>query len=201
MHMIIIGLGNPGQDYENTRHNAGRMSVMRFAKTHDISDWKYDKKSNSLIIKGKIGKKATVLVLPETFMNKSGISAKVFVSSAKKAKDLIVVHDDLDLPLGRAKMSWDKSSGGHKGVESVIRAVGTQAFWRIRIGISKGGKNGTVKKPSGDALLDNFIVAPFKPTEMDEMKSVMKKVVECLEMAVSDSPGRAMSELNRIFNK
>lgn len=199
--MIIIGLGNPGEEYAETRHNSGRMSVMYFAKKQDIGEWKLDKKSNALVVKGKVGKKATTLVLPETFMNKSGNAVKVFVANAKKAKDLIVVHDDLDLPLGRAKMSWDKSSGGHKGVESVMCAVGTEAFWRIRIGISKGGKNGTVKKPSGDALLDNFIVAPFKPAEMDEMKSVMKKVAECLETASSDNPGRAMSEFNGAFNK
>ncbi len=198
--MIIIGLGNPGTEYTGTRHNAGREAVMRFATVHEFPEWKLDKKSNALVSKGKIGTTATTLVLPETYMNKSGTAAKVFVTSAKKASQLIVVHDDLDLPLGRAKMSWDKSSGGHKGVESVMRALGTQAFWRIRIGISKPGKNGSVKKPSGDDLLDNFIVAPFKPAEALEMKKVHKQVVSCLETATNDNPGRAMSEFNASFN-
>ncbi|MFA6095542.1 MAG: aminoacyl-tRNA hydrolase [Candidatus Paceibacterota bacterium] len=199
--MIIVGLGNPGEEYEGTRHNSGRMAVMHFAKKQGFDDFEFDKKADALVAKGKVGKKPATLVLPETYMNKSGNALKPYVTSAKKAAQLIVVHDDLDLPLGRAKMSWNKSSGGHKGVESVIRAVKTEEFWRIRIGISKEGKNGSVKKPSGEKLLTDFIVAPFKPAEMDEVKKVWKAVAECLEMAVAENPGRAMSDFNASFNK
>ena len=199
--MIIVGLGNPGEEYEGTRHNSGRMAVMYFAKKQGFDDFEFDKKADALVAKGKVGKKPATLVLPETYMNKSGNALKPYVTSAKKAAQLIVVHDDLDLPLGRAKMSWNKSSGGHKGVESVIRAVKTEEFWRIRIGISKEGKNGSVKKPSGEKLLTDFIVAPFKPAEMDEVKKVWKAVAECLETAVAENPGRAMSDFNASFNK
>ncbi|MFA6158278.1 MAG: aminoacyl-tRNA hydrolase [Candidatus Paceibacterota bacterium] len=210
--MIIIGLGNPGAEYEGTRHNAGREAVMKFAQKMKFDDFKADKKSQSLISIGKVEKGKATLVLPETFMNKSGLSAAKLVKGPKKMKDstgksikafpeLIVVHDDLDIPLGKAKMSWDKSAGGHKGVQSVIKAVGTQAFFRIRIGIVPPKANGQPKKLDHDSIVENFIVADFKPKEADDLKKVIKKVVDCLELAVSDSPERAMSEYNAEFNK
>ena len=210
--MIIIGLGNPGAEYEGTRHNAGREAVMKFAKKFEFDDFKADKKSQALVSVGKVGKGKATLVLPETFMNKSGVSAAKLVKGAKKMKDsqgksikafpeLIVVHDDLDIPLGKAKMSWNKSSGGHKGVQSVMNALGTEAFFRIRIGITPATAKGVLKKPDHDTITDNFIVAGFKDKEADELKSVIKKVVDCLELSAADSPERAMSEYNAGFNK
>jgi peptidyl-tRNA hydrolase, PTH1 family len=210
--MIILGLGNPGAEYEGTRHNAGRESVMKLAKKLEFGDFEFDKKREALVTAGKVGKNTVTLVLPETFMNKSGNAAKKFVKSPKKIKDsqgktmkafpnLIVVHDDLDIPLGKAKMSWNKSSGGHKGVGSVIKAVGTEGFFRIRIGITPAKANGELKKPDHDTITENFIVAEFKEKEAEEFKKVLKKVVDCLELAVTDSPERAMSEYNAAFNK
>ncbi len=199
--MIIVGLGNPGTEYEGTRHNAGREAVMKFAKKMELGEFKADKKYQALVLSGKVGKAKTTLALPETFMNKSGASVGKLVKGAKKAKGLIVVHDDLDIPLGKAKMSWDKSSGGHKGVESVIKAVGTQAFFRIRIGITPATASGKLKKPDHDTITDSFIVAEFKDKEAEELKKTIKRVVDCLELAVTDSPERAMSEYNAEFNK
>lgn len=209
--MMIIGLGNPGAEYEGTRHNTGREAVMKFAKKMEFNDFEFDKKANALIASGKVGKTKTVLVLPETFMNKSGAAAGKLVKGAKKMKDsegksikafpdLIVVHDDLDIPLGKAKMSWNKSAGGHKGVDSVIKAVGTQAFFRIRIGVTPATAKGVLKKPDHETITENFIVAEWKPKEEDDMRKVLKKVVDCLELAASDSPDRAMSEYNALFN-
>jgi PTH1 family peptidyl-tRNA hydrolase len=210
--MIIIGLGNPGAEYEGTRHNAGREAVMKFAKKMGFDDFEFDRKAQALVATGKAGKTKATLILPETFMNKSGAAVGKLVKGGKKMKnpagksvkafpELIVVHDDLDIPLGRAKMSWDKSSGGHKGLESVMKALGTQAFFRIRIGITPAKASGALKKPDHDTITDNFIVAEFKDKEADEMKKVMKKVVDCLELAVTDSPSRAMSDYNAEFNK
>ncbi len=210
--MILIGLGNPGTEYEGTRHNAGREAVMKFAKKMGFEDFAFDKKRQALVAEGKAGKTKVTMVLPETFMNKSGTAAGKFAKGAKKMKnpagksvkafpELIVVHDDLDIPLGKAKMSWDKSAGGHKGVDSVIRALGTQAFFRIRIGITPPKANGQPKKLDHDTITDNFIVAEFKDKEADQMKKVLKNVVDCLELAVTDSPERAMSEYNAVFNK
>ncbi|HEU5114872.1 MAG TPA: aminoacyl-tRNA hydrolase [Candidatus Paceibacterota bacterium] len=210
--MIIIGLGNPGTEYEGTRHNSGREAVMKFGKKAGFDDFEFDKKAQALVTKGKVGKTAVTLVLPETFMNKSGAAAGKFAKGAKKVKlptgksvkafpDLILVHDDLDIPLGKAKMSWNKSSGGHKGVQSVMNALGTEAFYRIRIGITPATASGKLKKPDHDTITENFIVAEFKDKEASEHTKILKKVVDCLEVAASDSPDRAMSEYNAEFNK
>ncbi len=210
--MILIGLGNPGQEYEGTRHNAGREALMKFAKKFEFDDFEFDKKKAALVTSGKVGKNSATLILPETFMNKSGAAVGKFAKGAKKIKNsegksvkaypnIVVVHDDLDIPLGKAKMSWDKSAGGHKGVDSVIKALGTQAFFRIRIGITPATAKGVLKKPDHDVITDSFIVGEFKDKEAEELKSVLKKVVDCLEMATSDSPERAMSEYNALFNK
>jgi len=210
--MIIIGLGNPGTEYEGTRHNSGREAVMKLAKKFEFDEFKFDKKSNALVSAGKIGKKKATLVLPETFMNKSGLAAAKLVKGPKKLKnslgktikafpELVVVHDDLDISLGKAKMSWDKSAGGHKGLQSVMSALGTEAFFRIRIGITPATAKGVLKKPDHDAIIDNFIVAEFKDKEALDMKKTIKNVVDCLGMVITDSPERAMSEYNALFNK
>jgi len=202
----IVGLGNPGEEYELTRHNAGRMAVLAFVKKEGIDPPEFDKKLKALVAKGEIGgdpasvktsagKGKFQIILPETFMNKSGDSLKPLALSAKKAENLVVVHDDIDLPLGKIKISFGKNSGGHKGVESVIKAVKTINFTRVRIGISSTNAKGIVKKPSGDKFLD-YIVGKFKPVEMVEMKKSAKKSAEALKVIVSDGAEKAMGEFN-----
>ncbi|MEK7142455.1 MAG: aminoacyl-tRNA hydrolase [Patescibacteria group bacterium] len=191
----IVGLGNPGEEYELTRHNAGRIAVLELVKKEGMDEPRYDKKLKSLTVRGDIGKNKVQIILPETFMNKSGESLKPLALSAKKAESLIVVHDDIDLPLGKLKISFGKSSGGHKGVESVIKAVKTVNFTRVRIGISATNAKGVVKKPAGDKFLD-YIVAKFKPAELVEIKKSVKKSVEALNLIVSEGAERAMSESN-----
>mgnify|MGYP001590749811 CR=1 FL=1 len=191
----IVGLGNPGEEYELTRHNAGRMAVLELARKEGIGELVFDKKMNALVGKGEIGDEKAQIILPETFMNKSGNALKNIITSAKKAESLIVVHDDIDLPLGKIKISFGKNSGGHKGVESVIKAVKTINFTRVRIGISATNAKGVVKKPAGDKFLD-YIVAKFKPAELVEIKKSVKKSVEALNLIVSEGAERAMSESN-----
>jgi len=191
----IVGLGNPGEEYELTRHNAGRMAVLEFVKKEGIDEPEFDKKLKALVAKGKIGGEKIQIILPETFMNKSGDSLRPLALSAKKAENLVVVHDDIDLPLGKVKISFGKNSGGHKGVESVIKAVKTINFTRVRIGISSTNAKGIVKKPSGDKFLD-YIVGKFKPVEMAEMKKSAKKTAEALRVIVSDGAEKAMGEFN-----
>lgn len=184
MIRFILGLGNPGKEYENTRHNAGRMAAEYFAQKHDYPEFKYDKKSNSLISKRRL-----LISLPETFMNKSGNAVTKLVRPKKELKELVVIHDDLDIPLGRFKISYGKSSGGHKGVESVMRALKTKNFARIRIGVSPK------RKPDQKEVI-KFITAKFKPSELETFKKVIKKIADALEVMVSDSLDRAMSEFN-----
>lgn len=160
---IIAGLGNPGKEYQTTRHNAGRIALEVFRKKNKFNDWEFDKKLNALTSK----KNGILLILPETFMNKSGLSLKKIITSQKKARDLIVVHDDIDLELGKFKISFNKSSGGHKGVESIIKNIKTKEFARIRIGISLTTPKGKIKKPKPDKIL-NFLTQNFKPQELQK---------------------------------
>src|SRR6478735_2920533 len=119
MAYVIVGLGNSGTEYEKTRHNAGRLAVQALAKQEDFGEFTFNKKANALVSEGKIGKDKVTLVLPETMMNLSGKAVMQFVKSVKAAKDLLVIQDELDLPLGVMKMVFDRGSGGHKGIESI----------------------------------------------------------------------------------
>jgi PTH1 family peptidyl-tRNA hydrolase len=188
MH-IIAGLGNPGEEYALTRHNAGRMAVEYFRKSQKFDDWIFDKKINALKTEGKIKKEKVLLLVPETYMNKSGLSLKKIITSKKKAEGLIVVHDDIDLPLGRFKISFGKSSAGHKGVESVIRTIKTKDFIRVRIG------SRPKQKPQGKKMLD-FLTGKFKPRELQIIKRLDKKIALALETIITKGLPKAMSEYN-----
>ncbi len=177
---LIIGLGNPGDQYKNTRHNIGREIIAGFAKKHGFNDFAYDKKINALISQGKLEKAKVTLALPETFMNKSGDAVKKLVTRCSLlAARLFVVHDDIDLPAGRMKISFARSSAGHKGVESVMRALKTNEFYRIRVGIGQ-------KKKTKDAM--DVVLKKFTPKEEAEIKKIAKKAVEALFCAIAESP-------------
>ncbi|MFC1756882.1 aminoacyl-tRNA hydrolase [Patescibacteria group bacterium] len=188
---ILVGLGNPGEEYENTRHNTGRLTVQAYCQANKFENFVEDGKTNSLRLEGKIGKNKITCLLPETFMNKSGSAVKKLVTSKKKAEKLIVFHDDLDLAIGRFKISFGKGSGGHKGVESVMRAVKTKDFWRVRIGICPITSKGKTKKlprrssgqVKGEAVLD-FLMGKFKPTETTILKKVNKEIDKRLEQII-----------------
>ncbi len=187
MGYVIVGLGNPGKEYEKTRHNAGRMLVERLAKEIGAEDFSFNKKANALVTEGKLGKEKVMLVLPETMMNLSGKAVVPFVKSVKAAKTLLVVQDDLDLPLGVTKMVVGRGSGGHKGIESIMRAIKTKDFARLRIGISAAGKKNQAKKVSGEEKVIKHVIGKFKPSEDAAIKKVLKKGVEAVELFVTDS--------------
>jgi peptidyl-tRNA hydrolase, PTH1 family len=195
INYTIVGLGNPGEEYVGTRHNVGRMVLDSFVKVYKLKDWQENKKIKALVTEGKIGKNTALLLKPETFMNKSGDSVKPIITSLKKAKTFVVIHDDLDLPLGKIKISFAKSSGGHKGVESIMRAIKTEEFIRIRLGISGETASGKIKKPQGEEKVISSILGEFKKTETDELKKVIKKAVTGLEMVIADGWDRAASLL------
>lgn len=193
MSWVIVGLGNPGGEYENTRHNAGRMALQYFAKKSDVDEWREDKKAQATV--AKVG--SVALVLPDTYMNKSGSAVAKYVKSAKAASKMIVVYDDLDLPVGKVKLSYDRGSGGHRGLDSVMRAVKTREFARVRIGVSPETPGGKLKKPHGEDEVNKFILAKFKPSDIDELKKVFKRVAEALEAIQKDGVLVAMNEFNR----
>ncbi len=193
---IIVGLGNPGEEYKETRHNVGRIVVDAFCKKNNFPALVFDKKLNALKTEGKIGKEPVTLIEPETFMNKSGNSIKLIIKSKKAAERLVVVHDDLDLPLGRIKVSFKRGSGGHKGVESIIRAIKTEDFIRLRVGISGRTSKGQAKKPDPKKILD-FIIGPFKKPEMELMKKTAKTASSALEEIIMSGKEAAMGEFNQ----
>jgi PTH1 family peptidyl-tRNA hydrolase len=186
MALVIVGLGNPGKEYEKTRHNAGRMVVELLAKQEGFEPFVFKKGANALITEGKIGGEKAVLALPETMMNLSGKSVSALVKSPKAAKQMVVVQDDLDLPLGTIKMVFARGSGGHKGVESIMRALKTDAFARIRIGISAEGKKHQAKKVSGEEKVVKFVVGKFKPTEEATLKKILKKSADAVRIFADD---------------
>jgi PTH1 family peptidyl-tRNA hydrolase len=136
------------------------------------------------------------LLAPETFMNKSGSSVKTLVANAKAAERMLVVYDDLDLPFGTGKMSFNRSSGGHKGLESIIKGVKTEAFPRLRIGISPVTSSGKIKKPSGEEAVNKVILKEFSKDELSALKKLSKKVNETLALLVSDGRDKATGFFN-----
>ena len=192
---LIIGLGNPEEKYKNTRHNIGREIVAEWQKKEDFADFAFEKKWNAYISKNK----SAILCLPETFVNKSGNAVAPAARFYKiKPKDIIVIHDDADIELGRTKMAYNKSSAGHKGVDSVQKALKTEAFWRLRIGIqppirasqAKGGKKKRV-----EAL--KLVLQKFAPAEQMALKKLKKKIFMGLALILEKGPEMAMNEINR----
>lgn len=150
---LIVGLGNPGKQYEKTRHNAGFLALDRFhdlvAKQFDISPWELSKKFNGYIAGGTIKNEKIVLLKPTTFMNDSGQSLFLVASFYKiPTKDIIVVHDDIDIPLGEVKVQTNRGHAGHNGVRSVIDTTGTKEFTRVRIGIRPKNEKQLADRPA-----------------------------------------------------
>ena len=173
---LVVGLGNPGKEYENTRHNTGRIMVS--------------------IVEKKLGSNKIKFVMPDTFMNKSGKAVAPLVKTKKDLGDLIVIYDDIDLPLGKMKISFNKSSGGHNGLESIIKALRSQEFLRIRMGISPATPKGVVRKPKGEKAVLNFLLGEFKKQELEILKKLSKKIAEAVTMIYSEGSGKAMSVFN-----
>ncbi len=202
MQYFVVGLGNPGLEYENTRHNTGRIVLNAFAKAQNFPEWETNPRLKALVSSGEVkplekskGKKQKVMLIePETFMNKSALSVVSLVKSKKTAEQLVVIHDDIDIPFGSYKISFNKSSGGHRGVESIIKAIKTEMFVRVRVGISPVTAKGVVKKPSGEEAVEKLILGKFTPDQMTILKKISKNIAEGLAVLITESREKAMSQ-------
>ena len=194
--MLIVGLGNPGEEYKNTRHNTGRMILENIAKGNDFSDWKNNIKLKALCARGEIDGSKFDFMLPETFMNNSGVAVAGVINDKKKLKDLVVIYDDMDLPLGHYKISYNKSSGRHNGLNSIIKKVKSMEFVRIRIGVSPSTPTGKMKKPKGEEAVLKFLLGKYKDDEIKEIKKISKKVSEILVMVKEEGKDKAMTIFN-----
>lgn len=198
MAYLIAGLGNPGEEYINTRHNTGRIILEMVKKSlGEFSPWELDKKNKVLVSKGSVENKKILLAMPDNYMNNSGGTLKSFIKSAKDAENLFVIHDDLDLPIGSMKISFNRGSGGHRGVESIMKSIKTEAFVRFKIGITPQAPSGKLKKPKGEKDVEKFILGEFKKPEIDLLKKVGKKVSGAVVSLVTEGRGKAMSIYNQ----
>lgn len=196
MALVIVGLGNPGKEYEKTRHNAGRSAAELIARENGFDEFVFNKMTNALVAKGAVGGASATAVLPETMMNASGKAVSAFIKSPRAAKNLLVIHDDLDLPLGTIKMVVGRGSGGHKGVESIMRAIKTKEFARIRIGISAAGKKNQAKKVSGEDKVIKHVIGKWKPAEEAAFKKALKKAAEAARLFAADGVESAVMFAN-----
>ncbi len=170
---LIIGLGNPGKEYADTRHNAGFMALESLARTCNFPDFKLDKKFSSEITSGMIGADKILLVKPQTFMNESGVAARALFDFYKLTlDDLLVIHDDKDIELGKYRLQSNRTSAGHNGVQSLIDNFGTNNFTRIRIGIA------TPLLKSHDTA--NFVLENFNQEEKKILATLIKKLSDLI---------------------
>jgi len=189
--MLIVGLGNPGKKYEKTRHNVGFRVVDVLAEKEK---WNKSKNANYFYIKKQIKNKDVELIKPLTFMNDSGKSVRY---AQKKhhipAEKIIVIHDDIDLPLGKIKISKSRGSAGHKGIESIIREIKTNNFIRIRIGIQP--KRGKPKN------VDKFVLGNFNREEEKILKEIISKGLQILKIIIIKGKEKAMNEFYRLNSR
>lgn len=184
--IMIVGLGNPGREYLLTRHNIGFILVDNLAKRLDI---KLSRVQNRAIIgKGKVENKSIILVKPQTYMNNSGSSVISLIKYYKvKYPELMVVHDDVDLGFGSIRIRPGGSSPGHRGVDSLIKVIGSEKFPRMRLGIGR---------PPGNHLTQTYVLEKFLPGELDFLDGIIKKGVDAVLEFIENGIDSAMNQFN-----
>ncbi len=163
---LIVGLGNPGKEFELTRHNAGWLTLDRFAESENLSS-KKSSKLQAEVFDYKVGRNKVILAKPQTFMNNSGISVSIMLNFYRlAAKDIVIVHDDKDIPVGEIRVQTNRGAAGHNGIKSIIEHIGTQDFTRIRIGV------GPVEKEKIE-VISNFVLNKFTKEEFKLLQTAM----------------------------
>jgi peptidyl-tRNA hydrolase, PTH1 family len=193
----IIGLGNPGKEYEDTRHNIGFMVIEKLAKELSATSvsWELNKKINALVC--TVG--GVLLVKPQTFMNASGETASKLMSYYKiEPSDIWVIHDDLDLPLGKIRIREKGAAAGHNGMDSIMKSLQTDTIVRFRLGIGRGKED--MSNPSDHQIkhrsIISFVLSRFTQNEAGEMRKLVKHGVEAIRIALIDGIDKAMNRFN-----
>lgn len=190
---LIAGLGNPGEKYAATRHNVGFMVLDRISEKYRI---KFSVRDNYFLGKGSIDRVSVTLLKPLTYMNLSGSAVKRVLKKSNLFKDdgianLIVIHDDLDLDPGIVRIRKTGSSGGHKGIESVIKETGSKDFIRIKIGIGR----------DREVPVEQYVLRKFRPSEKKQVEDAILKAVYAVEAILDGGVEKAMNECNRAAGK
>jgi PTH1 family peptidyl-tRNA hydrolase len=196
---LIVGLGNPGNEYARTPHNAGRRAVERFATMNGFREFRPERAYKGLVTDGNIPAKdgtdtPVILLLPETYMNASGKSVSAF-DPLRNGYRVVVVYDDVALPFGTIKISFDRGAGGHNGVASIATELGTNAFTRIRIGVSPKTVFGGVRRPSGERL-SSYVLKPVSLLRDASFSEGILKAALALEAITREGVSRAMNVYN-----
>ena len=185
---LIVGLGNPGDEYRLTPHNLGFLAIDRIAGNWGVEV--RNRQCRALTGRAVIGDEPVLLAKPETYMNLSGLSVGELLAKneLKPESDLIVIQDELDFPLGTLRIHRQRSSAGHNGIESIIGALGTQDFLRIRIGVAPEHK---VSDGQG------YLLSPLRKKELEVVDGVLGTVEEAVKVILKEGPAAAMNRFNR----
>jgi len=195
--ILIAGLGNPGQEYDNTWHNFGFLTIDEFQRQNGFPDFIVSQKFHALISEKILDDKKITLFKPQTFMNESGKSVKSLLTNhhnkiamAMLLRGFIVIHDDVDLPKGKIRISKDKGTAGHKGIDSIIKTLKSKNFGRIRIGVRP-----TDYVP-GSRSLNQFVLKKFTKNERKIVAKAIKDANEAIKMILEEGIDKAMNKYN-----
>ncbi len=201
---LIVGLGNPGEKYESTRHNLGFLVLDQFLKNttpvHETT-WQDEDRLKTFIVHSvwqpKRGdEEKLILMKPKTYMNNSGLAVSLVASFYKiKPEDIWVINDELDLPLGAIKIRFGGASAGHKGVTSIMEKLGTDKFWRFRLGIGVNRNHGEVARQKMRGV-DDFVLGTFARGEMGKARELIKRTAKALATALEKGIESAQNQFN-----
>jgi PTH1 family peptidyl-tRNA hydrolase len=185
---LIVGLGNPGMEYQFSPHNVGFLAIDRIAGSLGVEV--RNRQHRALTARAEIGGESVLLAKPETYMNLSGVSVRELIQEydAKPEADLIVIQDELDFPLGALRIHTRRSSAGHNGIESIIGALGSQDFLRIRIGVAPEHKVSDGQE---------YLLSPLRKKELEVVDGVLDTVEEAVKVILKEGPAAAMNRFNR----
>ncbi len=185
---LIVGLGNPGDEYRLTPHNLGFLAIDRIAGSLGVEV--RNRQCRALTARAIVADQMVLLAKPETFMNLSGVAVRELIQEydAKPESDWIVIQDELDFPLGTLRIHTRRSSAGHNGIESIIGALGTQDFLRIRMGVAP-------ERKVGDGA--EYLLSPMKKKELEVVDGILDTAEEAVKMILKEGPAAAMNRFNR----
>ncbi len=187
---LIIGLGNPGEQYTHTWHNLGFSAIQLLQKSHDLPMLTFEKKFKANISIGLIGEEKVLLAEPQTFMNKSGEAVSRLMNFYKLSlKDIVVIHDDIDLPLGTLRIVSGSSAAGHNGVKSIIENIDSQEFVRLRLGVR------TERIDVVGAV--NYVLERYQDEQEVLVNDLLTRTTQATEKIISNSVAAAMNEFNQ----
>ena len=190
---LIVGLGNPGPEYEQTRHNAGFWVVDNLENGFHGNGWQKEAKFSALVSRAKIGGHDVWLMKPQTFMNRSGLAVGAMARFFRIApEEILVVHDELDISPGQAKLKRSGSTGGHNGLKDIASALGTQDFWRLRIGIGHP-RSLNLKSP----VIDYVLQRPRRE-DMGGIEDAMARAIQIVPMLCEGQFDKAMKDLHTV---